>query len=133
MRLMAIEAMYPGMRWIRLFPGNAGYHHAKLVREWLVRPERRIKLHFVPAYCPYSNPIEGLWALMHRRTTHHKCCATFREFGGAMPTFLREDVPRNWRTLCDQVTDSFHVIIDPALVHLNTLRPGRGGRGIHRR
>jgi len=60
MLLMAIEAMYPGMRLIHVFLDNARYHRAKLVQAWLARPDCRIKLHFVPAYCPHLNPIERL-------------------------------------------------------------------------
>ena len=60
MLLMAIEAMYPGMRLIHVFLDNARYHHAKLVQAWLAQPGRRIKLHFIPAYCPHLNPIERL-------------------------------------------------------------------------
>jgi transposase len=71
--LMAIEAMYPAMRLIHIFLDNARYHHAKLVQAWLAQPGRRIKLHFIPAYCPHLNPIERLWRLMHRHTTHNKC------------------------------------------------------------
>ncbi|MCK5366695.1 MAG: IS630 family transposase, partial [Gammaproteobacteria bacterium] len=59
--LMAIEALYPAMRLIHVFVDNARYHHARLVQEWLAQPERRIKLHFIPAYCPHLNPIERLW------------------------------------------------------------------------
>jgi len=110
--LMAIEALYPGMRLIHVFLDNARYHHAKLVQAWLARPGCRIRLHFVPAYCPHLNPIERLWGLMHRHTTHNKCYATFREFSIAMLTFLRETVPANWNALCDEVTDNFR-IIDP--------------------
>jgi hypothetical protein len=112
MLLMAIEAMYPSMRLIHVFLDNARYHHAKLVQAWLVRPECRIKLHFVPAYSPHLNPIERLWGLMHRHTTHNKCYATFKDFSIAMLNFLRNDVPRNWPTYCDEVTDNFRVI-DP--------------------
>jgi hypothetical protein len=54
--LTAIEAMYPAMRWIHVFLDNARYHHAKLVQAWLAQPGRRIKLHFIPAYCPHLNP-----------------------------------------------------------------------------
>jgi hypothetical protein len=54
----------------------------------------RIKLHFVPAYCPHLNSIERLRGLMHRHITHNKCYATFRQFGTAMLAFLREDVPK---------------------------------------
>ncbi len=58
--LMEIEAMYPRMRLIHVFLDNARYHHANLVQAWLAQPDCRIKLHFVPAYCPHLNPIERL-------------------------------------------------------------------------
>ena len=47
---------------IHVFLDNARYHHAKLVQEWLALPGRRIKLHFIPMYCPHLNPIERLRA-----------------------------------------------------------------------
>src|SRR4051812_20815430 len=62
--LVAIE--YPAMRIIPVFLDNARYHHAKAVQDWLAMPGRRIRLHFVPAYCPHLNPIERLWGLMHK-------------------------------------------------------------------
>jgi hypothetical protein len=110
MLLMAIEAMYPGKRLVHHFLDNARYHHAKLVQAWLARPECRIKLHFIPAYCPHLNPIERLWGLMHRHITHNKCYASFKDFSIAMLTFLRDDVPRNWDTHCDRVTANFRII-----------------------
>jgi hypothetical protein len=61
MLLMAIEAMYPGKRMIHLFLDNARYHHVKLMQASLARPGCRIRLHFIPAYCPHLDPIERLW------------------------------------------------------------------------
>jgi hypothetical protein len=107
--LMAIEAMYPAMRLIHILLDNARYHHTKPVQAWLAQPGRRIKLHFIPAYCPHVNPIERLWGLMHRHTTHNKCYSSFKDFSISMLTFLRDDVPRNWRIYCDAVTDNFRV------------------------
>ena len=82
MLLMAIEAMYPSKRMIHLFLDNARYHHAKLVQAWLARPGCRIKLHFIPTYCPHLDPIERLWGLMHKHITHNcgwwSGCAVFR-------------------------------------------------------
>jgi len=112
MLLMAIEAIYPGMRLIHVFLDNARYHHAKLVQAWRAEPGRRIKLHFIPTYCPHLNPIERLWRLMHKYITHNTCYASFRDFSTATLTFLRERVPENWSTWCDDVTDNFRVI-DP--------------------
>jgi transposase len=110
MLFIAIMAMYPAKRLIHVFLDNARYHHAALVQEWLARPGCRIKLHFVPAYCPHLNPIERLWGLMHKNVTHNKCYAKFNGFCGAMLTFLREEVPKNWGSYRDTVTDNFRVI-----------------------
>ena len=76
----------------------------------LARPGCRIKLHFIPSYCPHLNPIERLWGLMHRNVTHNKCYATCAQFADATLGFLREQVPRNWAHFCDSVTDNFRVI-----------------------
>ena len=108
--LESIGALYPMLALIHVFLDNARYHHAKLVQEWLARPGCRIKLHFIPSYCPHLNPIERLWGLMHRNVTHNKCYATCAQFADATLGFLRETVPRNWADLCDSVTDNFRVI-----------------------
>lgn len=107
---IAIMAMYPTKRLIHVFLDNAKYHHAQMVQDWLARPECRIRVHFIPAYCPHLNPIERLWGLMHKNVTHNRCYAKFDSFRAAMLAFLREDVPKNWTDLCDSVTDNFRVI-----------------------
>ena len=108
--LEAIEAMYPLLAMIHVFLDNARYHHAHLVQEWLAQPGRRVKLHFIPAYCPHLNPIERLWGVMHEHLTRNKCHASYREFANAMLNFLREKVPQNWPKFCDSVSDNFRVI-----------------------
>ena len=108
--LESIEALYPMLALIHVFLDNASYHHARLVREWLAQPGRRIKLHFIPAYCPHLNSIERLWGVMHKHVTHNKCYETCAQFANATLDFLREKVPRNWADLCDSVTDNFRVI-----------------------
>ena len=108
--LMAIESLYPALRMIHVFLDNARYHHAKLVQEWLAMPGRRIQLHFIPAYCPHLNPIERLWGLMHKNTTHNKCYSTYNDFCLSLLGFLRENVPRNWKAFCDNVSDNFRII-----------------------
>jgi transposase len=95
---------------IHVFLDNARYHHAKLVQEWLALPGRRIKLHFIPTYCPHLNPIERLWGVMHKHVTHNKCYATCAQFADATLGFLCETILRNWADLCDSVTDNFRII-----------------------
>ena len=108
--LSALEDLYPKKRTIHVFLDNARYHHAKLVQAWLKRPECRIKLHFLPPYCPHLDPIERLWGLAHKHVTHNRCYATFHDFKTAFLTFLRKTVPQKWATFCDTVSDNFRVI-----------------------
>lgn len=107
--LAAIERQFPARRCIHVFLDNARCHHARLVQEWLRRPECRIRLHFIPPYCPHLNPIERLWGAMHKAITHNRCSPTFRRFQTEVLTFLRRTVPRNWDTLRDTITDNFRV------------------------
>jgi transposase len=110
-RLMqSIETLYPAMRVLHVFLDNARYHHAKQVQEWLTKPGCRIRLHFIPAYCPHLNPIERLWGVMHKHVTHNKCYATGRDFAAATLGFLRQTVPKHWAEFRDSVTDNFRII-----------------------
>jgi hypothetical protein len=47
---------------------------------------------------------------MHKNVTHNRCYAKFNGFCAAMLMFLREDVPKNWTSYCNAVTDNFRVI-----------------------
>src|SRR5712675_671175 len=108
--LESMEALYPLLALIHVFLDNARYHHARLVKEWLARPSCRIKLHFLPTYCPHLNPIERLWGVMHKNITHNKCYGTCGEFAETTLDFLRNEVPRRWAEFCDSVTDNFRII-----------------------
>lgn len=115
--LGAIERQFPRMRRIHVFADQARCHRAKLVRAWLRRPNCRIRLRFVPSYCPHLNPIERLWGQMHKALTHNRCSASLRAFQTEVLTFLRHTVPWQWDTLRDAVTDNFR-IREPALFRI---------------
>ena len=53
-----LEQTYPESRIIHLILDNARYHHAKLPRPFLERPECRIRLRFLPAYALHLNLTE---------------------------------------------------------------------------
>jgi transposase len=74
----------------------AAYHHAILVREWLGQPGRRIRLHFIPSYCPHLDPIERCWGVMHEHVTNNRSYETFAQFRSAILRFLRRTVPKKW-------------------------------------
>ncbi len=108
--LEMLEASNPKKRWIYVIFDNASYHHAVLVREWLARPGCRIKLIFLPAYCPHLNAIERLWGVLHREVTHNKFYENFRLFTRAIREFFRRRLPKEWPEWRDRITDNFHVV-----------------------
>jgi transposase len=110
--LEAIEAKYPLMALIHVFLDNASCHKAALVQQWLAQPGRRIRLHYIPPYCPHLNPIERLWGLMHKYLTHNRSWRNAREFAENVLSFLKDKVPKRWHEFRDSVTDNFRVI-DP--------------------
>jgi transposase len=117
--LETIEARYPLMALVHVFLDNARYHHAVLVQQWLAQPGRRIKLHFIPSYCPHLNPIERLWGVMHKHLTHNRSWRDFRTFAKFVMLFLTQRVPKFWPDFRDSVTDNFRVI-DPRLFRVLT-------------
>ena len=84
--LEKVEAAYPSMRVVHVFLDNAKYHHAKALRPWLLAPDRRVRLHFIPKCSPHLNAIERLWDVMHEHVTRNRHHATFggrvRQGGG---------------------------------------------------
>jgi transposase len=108
--LQKMETKNPEIDVIHVFLDNARYHHAKLLKPFLDRKECRVKLHFLPAYCPHLNSIERLWGEMHKNVTHNKFYKTFKEFAASIHAFFDETVPKHWKSLRNTVTDSFRVI-----------------------
>ncbi len=108
--LAKLEASNPGKRRIYVIVDNARYHHARVVRQWLERPDCRITLVFLPAYAPHLNAIERLWAVMHREVTHNKFHASFGHFVEAIFDFFRRRLPQEWTKWRDTVTDNFRII-----------------------
>jgi transposase len=102
--LAKLEAVYPGALKIHVFLDNARYHYSKEVQEWLNQPGRRIKLHFLPAYCPHLNPIERLWHVLHNHVTRNRYYPTFNAFADAVLTFCRKTIPNEWGAIQTYVT-----------------------------
>ena len=118
--LAKIEANNPTMSAVHVIWDNAAYHRCDAVKKWLARPECRIHLIQLPVYCPHLNPIERLWAVMHAHVTHNHFYATQKQFAEAILHFLRETIPKNWRSFRDQVTDNFCIIShNMSCVHQN--------------
>jgi transposase len=108
--LEKLETANPGKKTIHVIWDNASYHKAEAVKSWLRRANCRIHLVRLPTYAPHLNPIERLWGVMHQYVTHNKFYETQGLFAAAVLEFLRETIPKKWKTFRDTVTDNFRII-----------------------
>lgn len=57
---------------------NARYHHAVILKPWLIENREKIQLLFLPAYSPELNHIERVWKLTRRLCTHNQYFETLQ-------------------------------------------------------
>jgi transposase len=80
---------YPNAKRIHLILDNYGIHDSLQVRLALQsQAAERLKLHFLPPYCPDHNRIERIWKDLHDNVTRNHCCATMRELMGEVRNYL---------------------------------------------
>jgi transposase len=64
-------------RVIHVICDNAAFHRpdrCRKVRQYLEQWGHRVRLHFLPAYAPETNPIERVWWHLHEEVTrNHRC------------------------------------------------------------
>ncbi len=101
-------------RATRLEASNPGARHrptpvinARVVRQWLERPDCRITLVFLPAYAPHLNAIERLWAVMHREVTHNRFHPNFGHFVDAASISFADDCHKSGGIPRDHIPQGF--------------------------
>ena len=105
-----LERANPGKRGIHVILDNAGTNRGQPVRDWLARPECRVRPIYLPPYAPNLNAIERLWQVMHEHVTRNRYYDDFRTFAEAIMRFFKTTLPRDWRTIRDTVSNEFHFI-----------------------
>jgi transposase len=73
--LKKLLTVYPHAKVIHVICDNYTIHDSKQTRTWLAEHGRRLRLHFLPPYCPDDNRIERvIWREMHANVTvNHRC------------------------------------------------------------
>jgi transposase len=69
---------------------NARYHHAVLHKEYRDKNRERLSLEFLPPYSPELNPIERLWKLTRRLSTHNQYFQTLTDIVEAVETIFSQ-------------------------------------------
>ena len=81
---------YPAAATIRLILDTSGIHSSKAVQAALGSWAGRVRLHFLPPYCPSANRIERLWLDLHAAVTRNHRHTTIADLLAAAELFLRE-------------------------------------------
>jgi transposase len=72
--LDALRRQYPQERCLHLILDNYRIHKSNLVQVALAGYAARIRLQFLPPYCPNDNRIERIWQDLHAEVTrNHRC------------------------------------------------------------
>lgn len=94
--LCALLDAYPRTRTIHLILDNYVIHKSRMTLTYLAERGRRLKLHFLPPYCPNENRIERLWLDLHANVTRNHQQKTIRGLMGRIHGYLgrRFDIER---------------------------------------
>ena len=86
---------YPHAKVIHVVLDNFSIHDSKITRAAVGELGDRVKLHFLPPYCPQANRIERVWLDLHANVTRNHRCADIDELMRNVSHYL---AARNART-----------------------------------
>jgi len=84
-----LAAEYRKAKRIHLIVDNYIIHSSKKTRRFLAQFGDRVKLHFLPPYCPDDNRIERVWLDLHANVTRNHRCKTIGELMIQVVAFMR--------------------------------------------
>ena len=78
--LKKLLKIYPDKRTIHLILDNYQIHCSRQTQAWLAEHGQRLRLHFLPPYCPDDNRIERrVWRELHANVTRNHDCGSIEE------------------------------------------------------
>lgn len=80
---------YRSARVIHVILDNYRIHHSQMVRVALAHFGKRVRLHFLPPYCPDENRIERVWQDLHADVTRNHQRASMDDLMTDVHRFLR--------------------------------------------
>lgn len=87
--LKKLTDVYVRARVIHVVLDNYGIHSSDVVMVALANFARRVRLHFLPPYCPEHNRIERVWQDAHANVTRNHRCLDMAELMENVRNYLR--------------------------------------------
>ena len=94
--LKRLTVVYARARVIHVILDNFKIHSSNVIGVALAHFARRVRLHFLPPYCPDYNRIERVWQDLHANVTRNHQCPEMAELMREVRYYLRK---RNRRAL----------------------------------
>jgi transposase len=88
--LRALLESYRDTETIHVILDNFIIHKSRLVQAWMAEFGTRLRLHFLPPYCPAENRIERIWLDLHANVTRNHRQATLGELMQRVHGYLAE-------------------------------------------
>jgi transposase len=105
--LRRLEARHPKAKTVYVYCDNARYYRSRLVQAYLAGS--KIKLIFLPPYCPNLNLIERLWKYFRQQVLYNRYYEHFAAFKAACQKFF-EGLDQHVTALRSLLTENFQVI-----------------------
>jgi transposase len=87
--LWHLVRQYRAARVIHVILDNYGIHKSAQTRLAVSSCKGRVRLHFLPPYCPDDNKIERTWQDLHANVTRNHRCATMEILMGEVHHYLQ--------------------------------------------
>jgi transposase len=94
--LKKLTEVYSRAKVIHVILDNYGIHHSHVVDVALANFARRVRLHYLPPYCPEHNRIERVWQDLHANVTRNHLCSDMTKLMREVRYYLKK---RNRRCL----------------------------------
>ena len=79
----------PEGKEIHVILDNYSIHYSKIAQVALSHFAKRVRLHFLPPYCPEHNRIERVWQDLHANVTRNHRCKTIGELMRRVRSYLQ--------------------------------------------
>lgn len=88
--LKKLTRVYAKSRTIHVILDNYGIHSSHVIGIALCHFAARVRLHFLPPYCPDHNRIERVWQDLHANVTRNHECRTMNKLMEEVRYYLRK-------------------------------------------
>jgi transposase len=88
--LQRLLKVYSDATVIHVVLDNFRIHSSKQVQAWMKQNGHRIRLQFLPPYCPEHNKIERKWRDLHAAVTRNHRCKTIEELMTNVEQWLKD-------------------------------------------